>query len=121
MFDTSKVREIGLKYKHLRPKTTLPLDEASEPEVEDESPMSNTTGKESDSEESSIEEENLDKKPSADDEKSPPDEKQSAPTAKDSNAHLSDGTEESENNGAKLPSRQEDPEDSSAAASAGPS
>ena len=102
--DTSTVPEIGWKYKHLRPKTTLPLDEASEPEVEDESPLSNTTGMESDNEKSSGEEDNPGKKPSAD-------EKDSTPTAKDSNAHLSDEAEESEDEEAKLPSGGEDPED----------
>ena len=106
--DTSKVPDIGLKYKHLCPKTTLPLDEASEPEVEDECPMSNTTGMGSDSEESSSEEESSEKK-------SPPDKEKSTPTAKDSNAHLSDGSEESEEKGAKLPSRREEPEDDPAA------
>ena len=95
--DTSKVRDIGWKYKHLRPKTTL-----SEPEVEDESPMSNTTGMESDSEEERSEK------------KSPPDEEKSTPTAKNSDAHLS------EDNGSKLPSRREDPEDDSAAGSTRP-
>ena len=50
--------------------------------------------------------------------KSSPDERKSTPTAKDSNAHLPDGTEESADKGAKLPSHQEDPENGPAAASA---
>ena len=67
LFDTSSIPEIGLKYPHLRPKTKLPLDEASEPEVEDKSPE-----KESDSEESANEaEEDSNKKPSPHDNESP--------------------------------------------------
>ena len=101
--DKSKVRDIGLKYRHLRPKTTLPLDEGSEPEVQDESPMSSTTGKESPTEEDRSEK------------KSPPDEERSTSTASDLDGHLSDGSEESGDNEEKLPHRGEDPEDDSAA------
>ena len=49
--DTSTVPKIGLKYPELCPKPALPLDEGSESEVEDESPISSTTEKESPPEE----------------------------------------------------------------------
>ena len=120
--DTSSIREIGLKYKHLRPKTNLPLDEGSEPEVEDESPMSNNTEKESDDEESPTEgEEDLNKKPSADDQRSPSDGKEAAATSKDSDTDLPEEPEESEDEEAKLPSRQEARADDTAATGKGPS
>ena len=99
----SKVPDIGLNYLHLRPKTTLPLNKGPEPEVEDESPMSSTTGKESPTEEERSEK------------KSPPDEERSTSTAKDHDGHLSDGSEESRDNKEKLPHPGEDPEDDSAA------
>ena len=102
--DKSKVRKIGLKYPHLRPKTSLSLDEGSEPEVEDESPMSSTTGKESPTEEERSHK------------KSPPDEERPTSTASDSDGHLSDGSEESGVNEEKLPHRGEYPEDYSAPA-----
>ena len=44
--DTATIAQIGLKYPELRPAPVLPVDEASEPEVEDESPNSNTTREE---------------------------------------------------------------------------
>ena len=119
--DPRSIPKIGLKYKHLRPKTTLPLDEGSEPEVEDESPMSNTTEKESDDEETPNEEEDLNKKPSADDQRSPSDGKEAAGTSKDSDTDLPDEPEESEDEEAKLPSRQEARADDTAATGKGPS
>ena len=103
-FDTSSIPEIGLKYKHLRPKTKLPLDVASEPEVENESPE-----KESDSEESASEaEEDSNKKPSPHDEEPRRDEEKSAAPTKDTDAHPSDEAEDAE---ANLPSRGEDLEE----------
>ena len=41
--DTTKVPMIGNKYPEIHPKPVLPEEEASEPEVEDESPASHTT------------------------------------------------------------------------------
>ena len=44
--DPNTIPQIGLKYPELRPTPALPVDEASEPKVEDESPSTNTTEEE---------------------------------------------------------------------------
>ena len=86
--DTSTVPKIGLKYPELCPKPALPLDEGSESEVEDESPIASTTEKES-----------------------PPEEERSPSAAKE----LPDRSEESKEDEGKVPHRGEDSEDESVA------
>ena len=87
----STVPLIRLGYPKLRPKPVLPLDEGSEPEVEDESPIASTTEKES-----------------------PPEEGRSPSATKE----LPDRSEESKDDEGKVPHQGEDSEDDSVAPSA---